>query len=362
MVDVLLDMQLTSLGLYGGSNKMKEIKLKPCPFCGGEDIQQYEHDMDCWASASIDCNGCNAGISGTSSFRYNDEKGRIKTIEKCIESWNKRPDIIESPTECAHLDDHFADAGKMADEKPPLKLRVGGVYRNRRGDVESVSKRAPHPLNCGFDFVGDETEIIYKENGSSVLHGENDYDLIEEVASDSVKSAVQDELMISASPDTTVDEKEAVEYCECHEPPYRGSHHGNLRCELCKKPIEGFRFIGPGHSLRDTEKYTAEEKKFCHHDKSIYYGCFKCLLKINQVFQDENNKLKGLIKKSTGNPFKVGDEVIYHVVVDVVGGGGVFQEKNGTGVISKIEGNVVYIKDAWQRFLHYKQCELVGGK
>jgi Lar family restriction alleviation protein len=54
--------------------KINDIELKPCPFCGSEDL--YDDEMNNWVS--IVCNEC----SGTS--------GCYNGLDLAIETWNKR--------------------------------------------------------------------------------------------------------------------------------------------------------------------------------------------------------------------------------------------------------------------------------
>lgn len=56
---------------------MSDIPLKPCPFCGGKAIpQKVKGDFD--YPCNIFCHDCSA------------IKGGYSTIEKAIESWNRR--------------------------------------------------------------------------------------------------------------------------------------------------------------------------------------------------------------------------------------------------------------------------------
>lgn len=57
-------------------------KIKPCPFCGGTDIEYYETDFgraDEPYSYIIRCNGCNANVYAESG-----------EYEDAITLWNKR--------------------------------------------------------------------------------------------------------------------------------------------------------------------------------------------------------------------------------------------------------------------------------
>lgn len=68
-----------------GEKKMPEIKLKPCPFCGGEAyteiVAAHNHifvDMpDCDGEAFVFCNDCSAAVSG-------------RNEQEAAEAWNRR--------------------------------------------------------------------------------------------------------------------------------------------------------------------------------------------------------------------------------------------------------------------------------
>ncbi len=73
-------------------SETNEIKLKPCPFCGGSDLRLYtEEDYDTYDEdyqGVIECNDCNAYLA-SSNWRDNecDAKDEITAI------WNKRANI-----------------------------------------------------------------------------------------------------------------------------------------------------------------------------------------------------------------------------------------------------------------------------
>ena len=57
--------------------EMSEIKLLPCPFCGGEKLDQEYADQGEWTEYWIECPNCEVVIS-------RDTKG------KAITAWNTR--------------------------------------------------------------------------------------------------------------------------------------------------------------------------------------------------------------------------------------------------------------------------------
>lgn len=66
--------------------------VKPCPFCGSEDIYaKFEHGyLD--NSAIVFCNGCKASIK----LEENDQEGfSEETVKKAVEAWNRRAERKE---------------------------------------------------------------------------------------------------------------------------------------------------------------------------------------------------------------------------------------------------------------------------
>lgn len=69
---------------------MKEIKLKPCPFCGGipkidESYRQW--DGTYYLSTSIVCEVCGASSKEVWDIKTKDRNERINEV---IEKWNRR--------------------------------------------------------------------------------------------------------------------------------------------------------------------------------------------------------------------------------------------------------------------------------
>ena len=57
--------------------------LKPCPFCGSDDIRIYENTYEEWEDFSIQCNEC-----GLETFA---NTGTMPPrLEELIEKWNRR--------------------------------------------------------------------------------------------------------------------------------------------------------------------------------------------------------------------------------------------------------------------------------
>lgn len=60
---------------------MSEIKLKPCSFCEGTDLDYY---VDNFVSTYVECNTCGVKVQGA----YNSERGE----KEADELWNRRTD------------------------------------------------------------------------------------------------------------------------------------------------------------------------------------------------------------------------------------------------------------------------------
>lgn len=67
-------------GDKGGSENVEKIKLKPCPFCGGEGCIRYIAVCELPYFAECDNEYCIAGDSGVS----------FALEKEAVEAWNKR--------------------------------------------------------------------------------------------------------------------------------------------------------------------------------------------------------------------------------------------------------------------------------
>lgn len=61
---------------------MTETKLKPCPFCGGTNIEVYKEDE--WEAMCMDCY---ANVGACCSYY---------TEAEAIEAWNRRAEVKHS--------------------------------------------------------------------------------------------------------------------------------------------------------------------------------------------------------------------------------------------------------------------------
>ena len=74
-----------------------DVKLKPCPFCGCEEVFvskkkhiKYDGDFKDYDEYYVICPDCNA--RGGSSSTYNEKRGELNCIRICTDMWNTRKD------------------------------------------------------------------------------------------------------------------------------------------------------------------------------------------------------------------------------------------------------------------------------
>ena len=63
---------------------MNEIKLKACPFCGGE-AELTEFPLSC----EVECSVCGATIAVTFGFNDDDDE-KISVRSELVKAWNRR--------------------------------------------------------------------------------------------------------------------------------------------------------------------------------------------------------------------------------------------------------------------------------
>lgn len=280
-------------------------------------------------------------------------------------------DIIESPKEQNHFPevkemvDQVADDGKENEEKPALKLRVGGVYRNK----DKTKKRIIYYNEEHDWFISHEADI-YKEDGECMyaangLGKESYLSLIEEVQPAVVSvcdgcGAGKSELFLNGfcyacrQSDTeavadipTIAEKEAVEYCDSKTIPL--GKHSSLRYKdpilQCQGCLELNLLTSP---WKWCDRHSLIYKDFWSPDAE----CPAC------YYYESHEKLIVILQnKKEGNPFKVGETVnIFganfvrgNYVAEVVKG----IIESSTGNILRVRANNAVIA------CHYKQCERV---
>ena len=73
---------------------MSEIKLKPCPFCGGKPYIETNHRAFINAKttkvAFVRCKGCNARTERIPLEKYGKTSHSLEAELDAIEAWNKR--------------------------------------------------------------------------------------------------------------------------------------------------------------------------------------------------------------------------------------------------------------------------------
>lgn len=66
------------------NNKESTTLLKPCPFCGGDDIHIYQYGA--WKNSFVQCGKCSALAPDPATTDYN--------TDEAIKIWNKRTNRV----------------------------------------------------------------------------------------------------------------------------------------------------------------------------------------------------------------------------------------------------------------------------
>lgn len=91
------------------------------------------------------------------------------------------PESYCCPNKCEKKPDHLVDTNKMV-EKEALKLRVGGVYKNRKGEIKKITNFIPDRY---WPYFTDQDGFFYFEDGAFLFDKQEcDSDLIEEAQID----------------------------------------------------------------------------------------------------------------------------------------------------------------------------------
>lgn len=77
--------------------KMSELKIKPCPFCGGEAfLKEGKPTTFGTFEALVICKNCSASVIGVSRINFAthkfEENGYNLAKEQAIKAWNRRGD------------------------------------------------------------------------------------------------------------------------------------------------------------------------------------------------------------------------------------------------------------------------------
>jgi len=65
---------------------MKDMELKPCPFCGGQETLEHEENYDAHSFWWIECDDCSCKLGDYEQGLYEDNPGK----ERLINDWNRR--------------------------------------------------------------------------------------------------------------------------------------------------------------------------------------------------------------------------------------------------------------------------------
>lgn len=247
---------------------------------------------------------------------------------------------------------------KKAEEKPPLKLRVGGVYKDKGNGVITITDRISDDcFLCDNDKQG--MRRTYNANGKGlVLDTLRAFDLIEEVQpEDKLKfdpifaaAADEDEQRIIDA------ENELDKKFTCSVLKYPGE------LESLRKENEEYRLsindlakrYDELADLYDKEKaarIVAELRRLFPHHEEVF-------LQITDQKEMPSEQLEDLIQrldklKPEGNPFKVGQTIAgYDYTERTVGKIIKFRESDSNIIAIDTKHGI--------RDFHYKQCELLN--
>ena len=69
---------------------MEDVKLKPCPFCGGEAYFLKPRTMNSsFVSVGVECKMCGANPYGVLVYKFETDENKKKAV---AELWNRRRD------------------------------------------------------------------------------------------------------------------------------------------------------------------------------------------------------------------------------------------------------------------------------
>ncbi len=272
--------------------------------------------------------------------------------------------------------------------KPPLKLRVSGVYKDGQGEIEEIAKLEPYAENAIFIS---KTNKRYSDGGLRFMAGASRlgsiFNLIEEIQPENVLRPEEipgiDSELISCRP-TIQSELEALRKENAELLKDKEIYHNLFSIQIdgwrnnvkhnmdeiellkkqyselveeCKKPLKEKQMVEYCACPSDTETFFAEKGDY------KYIGCINCHKPLNRTMV----AVEGFFaEKPQGNPFKVGDEVLVHGFgIDQAGNNYCFNDKKLK--IVKITGDTIQMDilfmPSWGSYayfwFHYKQCEKV---
>lgn len=271
--------------------------------------------------------------------KYSDQKDKIQTVQETKERKDKRGFLIKTDISDKWIHQFWYE---KAEEKPALKLRVGGVYTDSYRNMGMTTKIIKHDKKRDVYF--DKWGCAFSENGVLLTNGLNPSDhrqnLIEEVQPEQKYTKEQLER-------TSKIVGEAYDnYCECDKTQGAIAYNYiTMKCNSCNKSVAHlFPSIATEKEVHACEKFSKCER-WCQRSRDNYlnaqhYG------KLYGATLSELEKLKA--SKKEGNPFKVGSKAnVYD--------GDILR----TGIVIKIIDNNLLKFDFGHNYYHYKQCERV---
>lgn len=129
----------------------EKVKLKPCPFCGGEAVAGSNFDNDHYVMCGADCDRCGGMV------------GYMKTEMAAIENWNRRAALASSgdhaelarltvvATDAASLGDGLQEAALtrfQAHANPAAVLALIAVVAALRGERDEWRKALSNAQNA----------------------------------------------------------------------------------------------------------------------------------------------------------------------------------------------------------------------
>ena len=173
---------------------MSDIKLKRCPFCGGEAEIQGDGDCDISWSVTrvhIECCECAAEMHFTDMSAAYDEKRSSEMIPNAVAMWNSRAyesENAELKTEVEHYKNQLnlvceegltpADAKKsheanvgLAEENTRLKAKVAELeadIKNNKGGVFAYDANGEAWVRLGFKIVKD-SEVNHENRANFIF-------------------------------------------------------------------------------------------------------------------------------------------------------------------------------------------------
>ena len=110
---------------------MSKLKLKPCPFCGGEAETENRHNRytDWW---EVKCTDCNASINERYDWEF-----------QAVEAWNTRKpmDMVEAELE-KRANDNERVAGRLSGIESKKKINAWRARAEAIRDAAEIVRNA----------------------------------------------------------------------------------------------------------------------------------------------------------------------------------------------------------------------------